>query len=764
MADQTTDQELGLALSGGGFRATLFHLGVVLYLRETNQLERVKYITSVSGGSILAGHLLTHWSDYVGADDAKLAPSLEALLTFCGKNQRRRLLRRYFSLTYWWFRKNEPSTRQAFAHLINKSPAFRIGPNVARLKHLANDRPRFLILCTDFETGEDPENETQVGFSALGLHRALGWPPRPSTLGTMAWDRPTHAGASATLGEVLATSAGFPGLFTPWKFEEEPSKGSVHRKVEAQLLDGGVMENSGGRALILNSPASARLFISDMGAAFKLYPDGAHQGVFAAANAIVRTTEVLTHSLRVDHERAVDIAAPLRNIVQISPARRGMVGSTNWPQHLTPDWFDKIRNMRTDLDAFTPVEQRALIEAGFHAAWLADAPSDRSPNLSACLDRLADATKATSAIRAVKTAEKTREPEPRERGKLATFWHEALPLLPWTIGAGVRLRLVPVMLVALALLGAAAFLGYKAAPEPEPTPLPKPLTPKSGFILDTATTNRPALRLLAAGEYKLGKERRVFDLPHPLAVFETEVTNAQWLSVLGYPMLTTTCDDRECPAATVTRNEAYCFANFVSKAEELTPCYEQWARKELATCDTLRRQRGKKKLSPELLKQARSAFQKVSFRPIKDCTGYRLPTEDEWESAAIAGDSTPTSDSPFIDRAFLKGSRPPEEGEHARNVRDGERNGIGLYHIVGNMHEITSGNDASKPILRGYGLDSPWSLPIFTGPEGKKAILWSRNPVAPVLTDLNVGLRLVRSLSPNCAPGEDQANCVVDEK
>lgn len=46
---------IGLALSGGGIRAITFHSGVLKYLAEMNLLERVKVISSVSGGSIFTG-------------------------------------------------------------------------------------------------------------------------------------------------------------------------------------------------------------------------------------------------------------------------------------------------------------------------------------------------------------------------------------------------------------------------------------------------------------------------------------------------------------------------------------------------------------------------------------------------------------------------------------------------------------------------------------------------------------------------------------
>ena len=58
---------IGLALSGGGFRATLFHLGMVRFLREANILPAVTHITCVSGGSILGAHLALNWHRYTGS-------------------------------------------------------------------------------------------------------------------------------------------------------------------------------------------------------------------------------------------------------------------------------------------------------------------------------------------------------------------------------------------------------------------------------------------------------------------------------------------------------------------------------------------------------------------------------------------------------------------------------------------------------------------------------------------------------------------------
>jgi NTE family protein len=61
MGDRT-DGKVGLCLSGGGFRAMLFHAGAVLRLIQLGVLGKVSVISAVSGGSIFAGLLATHWT------------------------------------------------------------------------------------------------------------------------------------------------------------------------------------------------------------------------------------------------------------------------------------------------------------------------------------------------------------------------------------------------------------------------------------------------------------------------------------------------------------------------------------------------------------------------------------------------------------------------------------------------------------------------------------------------------------------------------
>ena len=98
-------KKFGLALSGGGFRATLYHLGLVRFLRDADILRQVTHITSVSGGSIIAAHLALNWNSYTGS--AKEFDQAAAhLLAFTRLDVRNRILRRFpLGLVWRWPRR-----------------------------------------------------------------------------------------------------------------------------------------------------------------------------------------------------------------------------------------------------------------------------------------------------------------------------------------------------------------------------------------------------------------------------------------------------------------------------------------------------------------------------------------------------------------------------------------------------------------------------------------------------------------------------------
>lgn len=74
-ADKVPEEGIGLCMSGGGFRAMLFHTGVILRLNEAGYLGRIARVSSVSGGSITAAVLAMNWNalEFIDGKATRLA-------------------------------------------------------------------------------------------------------------------------------------------------------------------------------------------------------------------------------------------------------------------------------------------------------------------------------------------------------------------------------------------------------------------------------------------------------------------------------------------------------------------------------------------------------------------------------------------------------------------------------------------------------------------------------------------------------------------
>jgi hypothetical protein len=85
---------LGLALSGGGFRATLYHLGVIRCLKDAGVLPKVTHITTVSGGSIIGAHLVLNWDRYCGTPE-QFDDAAAEIIRFVQLDVRNQIVRRF---------------------------------------------------------------------------------------------------------------------------------------------------------------------------------------------------------------------------------------------------------------------------------------------------------------------------------------------------------------------------------------------------------------------------------------------------------------------------------------------------------------------------------------------------------------------------------------------------------------------------------------------------------------------------------------------
>jgi NTE family protein len=80
--DKKTNKKIGLALSGGGYRAAAYHTGVFRALNRLGILDKVDVISSVSGGSITAAYYALHKDNYEEFEQSFIAKLQKGVLSF----------------------------------------------------------------------------------------------------------------------------------------------------------------------------------------------------------------------------------------------------------------------------------------------------------------------------------------------------------------------------------------------------------------------------------------------------------------------------------------------------------------------------------------------------------------------------------------------------------------------------------------------------------------------------------------------------------
>ena len=335
------DVGIGLALSGGGFRATLFHLGALWRLNEMGMLTELESVSSVSGGSLLAGLLATRWGKLSftnGVADNFEDEIVKPVLGFCGKNidvpsilcglvSGTRVLEGFYE-----------------RHLVGR----------ATLQDLP-DYPKFIFNAYHLETGR---NWT---FSKDKLHT---W-----RVGDL--ERPV-----VPMTKVLAASSAFPPAFPPVRLKLEPSEfqrsefsDHFHRdefREEATLGDGGVYDNLGVHAIrelenILVSDGGSPLHVATM-PRWKFWTNR----VTRAIDTAVEQTRALrrSHLMKqlTDGERKGTLWTVRTDPERYTAEKRFEVEG---------DWGERLGSIRTRLNAFPENEKRLLVNWGYLQADLA---------------------------------------------------------------------------------------------------------------------------------------------------------------------------------------------------------------------------------------------------------------------------------------------------------------------------------------------------------------------------------------------------------
>lgn len=330
---------VGLALSGGGFRATLFHLGSLWRLNELGYLPKLDRVSSVSGGSITAGLLAVRWGQLQWADGIAtnfVAMIADPLRAFCARSIDGPAIGEGALLP--WKRISDVVQGEYAAHLLGKGT----------LQDLL-DRPRFVFDTTNFATGVSFRfSKPYAGDYRIGL---LPNPTFPVAL-------------------AVTASSAFPPFLSPVIVEPDPAafqrtKGADLFDQEAYrrrlvLTDGGVYDNL-GLETVWNRYQT--ILVSDAGAPFSPAPDPATDWTRQS----LRAMDVATNQARALRKRALiaDYQAKTR-----MGSYWGIM--TEIAEYQLPDALPVslesttyLSTLRTRLNPFSEEEQGRLINGGY---------------------------------------------------------------------------------------------------------------------------------------------------------------------------------------------------------------------------------------------------------------------------------------------------------------------------------------------------------------------------------------------------------------
>jgi NTE family protein len=331
---------VGLALSGGGFRATLFHLGALWRLNELGYFPKLDRISSVSGGSITAGCLGVKWGQLqfdahgVAANfgDVIVAP----LRAFCARNIDGPAIGEG-ALLPW------KSVSEALAEAYGE---YLLG--VSTLQALP-DRPRFVFNSTNFATGVDFRfSKPYAGDYRIGLIHNPTFP----------------------LALAVTASSAFPPFLSPVVILSDPAAftrtegadlyDEVVYRQRLVLTDGGVYDNLGLETVwnryltVLASDAGAPFGgVTDPGTAWHTQSLRALDIVNSQARSLRKRALIADYMLHIRQGTYWGIMTDIRDyaLPDALPVPGGVIR--------------ELAGIRTRLNPFSDLEQCRLINWGY---------------------------------------------------------------------------------------------------------------------------------------------------------------------------------------------------------------------------------------------------------------------------------------------------------------------------------------------------------------------------------------------------------------
>lgn len=400
--------KIGMALSGGGFRASLFHLGVLARLAEVDALRGVEVLSTVSGGSIVGAHyylelqkLLESTPDrQLSRDDyiAIVRQLQDDFLQGVQHNVRMQSFANFFDTLRMLFSRSYSRSHklgEMYEEALYSRVDGRASPRTMEqllIRPLSNRGEKPQQFSPKSENWRRNAKVPILLLNTTSLNSGHNWfftatwmgePPglvgeeidnNPRYRRLYYFEAPSEGLRNFRLGHAVAASSCVPGLFEPLVID------GLYPGTTVRLVDGGVHDNQGVQGLL------------DEGCDIVLCSDASGQMGDVAdpkedpAGVLLRTVSVLQDRVReaqYQDLRARADSRALQGLMFVHSKKELVPQAVTWNDTAgrgakAPAAADEtssyginkrlqlsIASLRTDLDAFTEVEAYSLMASGY---------------------------------------------------------------------------------------------------------------------------------------------------------------------------------------------------------------------------------------------------------------------------------------------------------------------------------------------------------------------------------------------------------------
>ncbi len=349
--------KIHLLLSGGGYRATLFHLGILRFLYEhrllgqsnsESMLQLVSLVSGVSGGSITAAHFACNRDEYIGGFDS----IAEKLIGFVkGVNIRWEVL--------------------ALGNSIDSVLSKDLIANKLTFNDIKSGL-NLVILGTSLKTGNGLAFH-RGGVDAVSFDEAAGASSISNALG----------GVPVSIAKAVSASMAFPPFFPPLDLRKDVFSGHVSERDFSESLlsddavaDGGIRDNIGidwYKCSQFRSEQGALLVMCDAGRPFDWdMSDRGKQSVFGWGRRFMRSIDIMMFRMGLlDTFRAENCETPPISLSRIGglPASEDL-GKGIIDHQLPSGVAELARKIPTDLVCLGDAQAFAITRLGYDLAGL----------------------------------------------------------------------------------------------------------------------------------------------------------------------------------------------------------------------------------------------------------------------------------------------------------------------------------------------------------------------------------------------------------